>query len=405
MPVTPETLFRVPIIRGLINEFSPNVTPFCEVYGTGMNDMGDEEAIPNGQGEFLYDVFNNTRTMNSFTNPYSGSIKKQKAGMKTRRGHLVASRTYMEFRYEDYLGFRQMGGSAATIDNRGQQRIAAQLRHHLQRHANLHEWAFSAMFRGALHLKIDADNGDMTPLPTSSGADVTITYPIPAAHTGQLPLGSGGANLIGAPFDNTNTDIPKYLRDVFAVTHRQSGTPFSNLWGSTKVGNSFFNNTVLRNQAGTSYRVFDGVDLQSTPKTVEGQNLPNMARTMSAKGFYTVQWRGLAGMEWTFRVTDAGMAFDASDERAEATWVPTLPINDLLMTPDAQRGVWWKKYVGKTLYRMKQEAPINEKTGFGFITYEMGGFNVTPARIIDFMDKFLYVLVQPYALYRPTVIF
>lgn len=405
MPVTPESLFRVPVITGLINEFAPNVTPFCEVYGTGMRDQGDE-LVPGGEGEFLYDVFNNTRTMSSFSNPNSGSIKNQKAGMKTRRGHLVSARNYLEFRYDDYIRFRPMGGAAGTVDQRGEGRIAAQLKNHLQKHANLHEWAFSGMFRGALYLKVNETTGAMTPLPTSAGANVTIDYPIPASHTGQIPLGPGGANLISATFANTATDIPTDLRNIYAVTHRESGTPFSALWGSTKVGNAFFNNTALRNQAGTSYRVFDGVDLQSNPKTVDGQNLPNMARSMSAKGFYTVQWRGLAGMEWTFRVNDAGMAFDPTNERAEATWYPTLPVNDLLMTPDpSSRDMYWKKYVGQTLFRQQNGAPIKEKTGFGFVTYEMGGFNVTPARIIDFMDKFLYVLTQPYAIFRPTVIY
>lgn len=405
MPVTPETLFRVPIIRGLVNEYAPNVIPFCEVYGTGMNDNGDEEAIPNGEGEFLYDVFNNTRTMSSFTNPFSGSIKNQKAGMKTRRGHLISSRNYLEFRYDDYIRFRQMGGGAQTIDERGQQRMAAQLKFFLQKQANLHEWAFTAMFRGALYLQVDPTTGSMIPLKDSSGANVTITYPIPAAHTAQVALGASAANLISASFANTNTDIPTDLRNIFAVTHRQSGTPFTNMWGSTKVGNAFFNNTPLRNQAGTAFKIFDSVDLQGAPKTVTGLNLPNAVRSMSAKGYYTVQWRGLGGMEWTFRVTDAGMAFDPTDERAEATWIPTLPVNDLLLTPDASRGTWWKKYVGKTVYRMANGAPIQEKTGFGFVTYEMGGFGVNPARIVDFMDKFLYTLIQPYAIYRPTVIF
>lgn len=405
MPVTPETIFRVPVIRGIINEFAPNTIPFCEVYKTGMKDPGDE-TVPVGEGEFLYDVYNNTRTLATLGSPYAGPTKRQKRGSKMRRGHLVSSRYYHEFQYDQYLRYRALGQGAGTVDNQGQQRMALELTSAMQQHAHLHEWLFTAMFRGAAYFAVNESTGAMVPLPTSSGANMTITFPVPTSHTGQLPLGESDANLIETSFANVNADIPKMLRNVYSETHRLSGFGFTNLWGSTKVANCFFNNTVLQTQAGTAYKVFDNVSLQGNPMTVQGNNIGNAASAMGAKGYYTVQWRGLGGMEWTFRVCDSGMHFgDGSDETVRTDWYRTLPINDLLITPDPVRGVWWKKYVGSTLIRRKDNGALESKKGFAYVTYEPGGFATTPARIVEFMDKFLYVLTMPRVLFRPTVIF
>lgn len=407
MSAHPESIFRTPVIQGLISRFAPNVTPYSELYGVGPRSSGMLVSPIPETNRFMYEVFDNTRKIAQLGAPMNGPVKTFKAPSRLMQMSLLSADNYIDFDLVDYLGFRQLGKGFDTLDTNGQQRVAKQIANYLQRHHMLHEWCFSAMFRNALYLKVDTVNGGYTVLPTSTGADITITFGLPDSHAGQLALGSGGADLVTATFAAAGTDIPGIIRNIFAVSHRESGYGFSRLICSNKVAETFFNNTAMKNQAGTSYRVFDGITLQGNPQTVPAQDGGTMARSMSTKGYYTVQWRALGGMEFTMHVVDSGVDFGVagSDETAAANFYRCLPENDLLMLPDTGKGSFFEKFEGKTLKQKDPTSRVMEIQGFDMITYRKGGFNETPGQRVQFVDKFAYGLTIPRAVYRPTVIF
>lgn len=403
----PATLFRLPVLKGLIDRFAPQATPFTSHYGGGFRATADDVVDTNSDvGEFVYDVIAPDRKAAEFTAPYSGPTKLQQRPTKTERGNVMRVDAYHEFRYDNYSRFRRLGGGVGDLDQNGQSRIAYDVNSQLQRMANLHEWVMTSMFRGALHLKVQP-NGGLGVLPDATGADITITHPLPAEHTGQLPLGSGGANLIALSFTNANADIPAYIRNIAAEAPRLSGTTITDFWISTKIANAMFNNAQMQAQGGSSFRVFDSMGTV-TPTNVEPVNIGTAVRRLAMKGYDTVSWRAF-GENYRFHICDYGQQFGGGDlvneAPARAQYVRYIGENDMLITPPPQRNLWWKKVEASQMISRSERAAPTLVTGFDQMIYPMGGLFQTPGQAVRFLDCFFYHLYIERAIFRPTVIF
>ena len=98
-----------------------------------------------------------------------------------------------------------------------------------------------ALFNGAIYYD---GNGNL--LPNSTGAVVSVNFGVPASNQGQLPAGTGGANLITTSWANASAKIVTMITKIKKAARKASGYPLKYAFYGENVPDNIFQNTTYR---------------------------------------------------------------------------------------------------------------------------------------------------------------
>ena len=384
--VTYDQLMRAPTIMRTVQQIHNPGNTLQRFYGLGpmSNPM---QTIRGRVG--VYDIFNGTRSLAPSRAPMTGPtrINRKPVG----QGTITVMRTYTALAIEDEYVFatRPLGGQFGEVDEMGRGYIARQLAYAKSLHENNHEFMASRMFAGGWGLRTDGEN--MNLVATASGTDISVSMQVPAAHTGQLAVGSGGANVIGTSWATSNADLIAQLMQLQHYAAKVNGRRLKHIWVNGNTGQYLFKNSVIQAVGGSVYRIFD--TLNPNTEITEGQKFPDTG--------VSVVFRGLP--DYTFHIYNQGYVSAGTGEsfsaQTGANWTPFIPDNVAIITPDP--GDWCGLVAGSepVQYSLKEQPRI--QTGFG-----MGvDREIDPPRYdLKMLNNAAPALFEPYACYYATVI-
>lgn len=218
---------------------------------------------------FAYDVFDETREVAGGRMPGTGPARIQPQPVGNVAGVFPRVHESMPLLYEQISNQRQLG--TLTIDLAGQSYILEQERILAQRYTNHAEFQFAAMIRGSYFF---TRNGDDLDVSFTAGTH-EIDFQIPAGNKAKLDM-LGGGNLLG-DWSNVATDIPANIEAVDAAYEQLTGRNLRHLWLNSITMSQLFNNTKMKERAGTANVMFNRYDkvAASNDFIVVFKGLPN----------------------------------------------------------------------------------------------------------------------------------
>lgn len=383
-----DELTKVPFVMKVIREFRSTGTMFQRFYNLGLGSR-PSQILPHRTG--VYDIFNPTRTMPVGRTPMTGParVARKPVGHKT----ITVPRFFESVQIEDEYVFRNrpLGGQFGQVDQTGQTYISRQIRHEAIKFQNLHEFMAVNMMRGGWSLKPHGD--DMLPvLKGDANEAIVIDSLVPSEHQSQIALGTGGADIIDASWDDAATDIHTQLLLLNKVHAARHGAPLRHIWGNATTIAPLFYNTKLQNIGGSVYRIWDertGNELQP------GEEYPDTG--------IKVKFRAMP--EYTFHIYNQVIIPDhvgpaSSKQIDSANYQYLIPDNEVIITPEP--GDWCELVAGSEPMQYAKDQAAKVVSGF-----DMGrAREIMPPRWdLMFLLNQCPILSQLYAVYNPTVIF
>jgi len=222
---------------------------------------------------------------------------------------------------------RAIGGASNVVDPSGQSHYKEQIKYLSSRRSNLREFTVSRTLLGqGFALKAQNDNEQQI-IPVEFGAgDQDVATGMPVANTGQLPLGTAGADLISAVWSNANTDIAAQVSNVNEAMLLKTGIPLRHVMISTTIWNYLRKNTLLQNEGGSVVRPWEEFSNNPAPQSTGKQNA----------GF-TVEFRAIPNV--MFHVVDAFLMLEdsnqvQSDQRDRSKLTKVIPDDKAIFLPD-----------------------------------------------------------------------
>jgi hypothetical protein len=383
--ITLQQLMRHPYVLKVISRIKAQGQPLSNFYGLGVGDSGSE-TIPAGIRSFSYDIFDHTRQLGSIRPPKTGPNRGRAQKTGTRTGHIIRAYESLPIAWEDIVNTRPHGAAIGTLDKNGQDKVTRQIKHYTEKMMNLREWVVSRMFRGSFQLKYEGDKIYVV----DSGGDLTVDYGLPAAHKSQLALGTGGADLIDAPWDTTTTDVITQFLKINKTAERLTGWVVEHVWINSTTLGWLMNNTKLQATGGSAFRTFDSLQWRDM-STIDGG---------SRKRGFDVVFRG---MPWiTFHIYDG--VLQKGNALADSTSIDEtellIPDGVALMTPAP--GEWCAFAEGQEPVTRTLASNMEIMTGFNTFRRPMND----PAGVeLHFLDNFFPYTTNSQAWFYATVDF
>lgn len=229
--------------------------------------------------------------------------------------------------------------------------------------------------------KIWADSSG-NPLPSSSGAaaDYTIDFGRAAGHEGQLDVFGTGA-IIDAKWDTNTTNIPKHIELIQKAAAKETGLPITHAFYGASIPGFIRKNTLVQ--------PFMPFDASMYKPLNHSTTIPD----------------GLLGLKWV-------PVANAFYEDANGTLQSMFADDEIIFTPDPDKGGWWEVVEGSMLVpnsvdisaQTSSSIMANAKTVYGQYAYSQYTHN--PIGLVNFFgDNCLYALKNPKATYRADVDF
>lgn len=383
-----DQLTQVPHVMGVIAEYNSPGSTISRFYNLGMKSTPGQ-VIPHRTG--VYDIFNPTRTMPVVRAPMTGPsrVARKPVGQKV----ITVARFYeaVEIEYERVFRNRPLGGRYGTVDAMGQSYIARQLKHEVDKFSNAYEFMAVQMFRGGWSLLPIGE--DLYPVPKgTAGTAYDVDTLLPVEHTGQLPIGPGGDDIIDIPWDDPNADLVQQFMLLDKVHAARHGAPIRHIWGNSTTIAPLFNNLQIHRVGGTAVRVFDSL---SRREIDPGQKYPDTGvdiifRALPLHRFHVYNQVYIPG-----QVSESQAA-----QTDPANIEYFIPDNEVILTPEP--GDWCELVAGTEPVQFNLLEAVKSISGFG-----MGrDFAIDPPRVdLKFLTNVAPVLTQFNAVYNPTVIF
>lgn len=386
--VSYDQLMRVPQVLKTVKKLYGPSTMLQRFYGLGPFNR-PSQTIRGRTG--VYDTFLGTRSLMPVRSPMSppGRLNRQPIGQKV----ITVMRNYEAITIADEEVFRTrpLGGQYSQVDDSGKSYIARQLRYGMDMLENNTEFLASAMLQGGWALV--ANGEQLYPMPKgTANAAIDVDTLLPAAHTGQLPVGASGANIITTSWADPSTDIITQLMNLDVYHTRVNGNPIRHIWMNGTTFAPLFQNTKLQSVGGSVYRIFDSL----TGNELEpGHKYPDSG--------IRVVFRGLP--QHTFHVYNGGcvvgqVAQTFAAQTAEANFTKFIPDNKAFFTPAP--GDWCGLVAGSEPIQFSHQEAPKEVIGFG-----MGrAREIDPPRWdIKYLNNSAPVLFVEHSHYFPTVTF
>ncbi len=368
-----DQLFRNQYITGSYSQIAAPAAPFEDVYKLGPS--GPAERTPTGY--FSTDIFNNTRLMAKLRAPKAGPATENVRPYGQFTGTLMRSHSKVPLLDNDIAQYRPRGGQVGTLDASGQKYVADQVRSHLQKMRNLRHWTLRSTLTGGFGVKTDGE--DMIVVAKGSG-DYDIDSKIPSTNIGTVE-----SIFASDSWDTSTTDITSQFLALNAHAERLSGLPPAIAWINSNTYSRMINNTIIRSQVGTAYRIFD----VQTGREVA--TIPDGRRQSGWAVRFTVIPQIL------FIVCDAVVQLDqVVDSTAAADSTKFIPDGKMIVTP-APSSDWLGQVIGGEWVR-EHKADLSPQWHWGF--YNWIEPTTQPAgRELIFVDWWLHYLKIPTAVY------
>lgn len=381
--ITLQQLMQTPTITRVVSRIKTPLDFFQRFFRM----LPGQPASQNVSGRYLgWDIFDKTRLIAEGRAPGTGPSTVQRKAV----GHVstVAYRAHEKITllHEEIFRTRPLGSQFGTVDLQGQNYINQQIGYLTQRFRNSREFMISRMFRGGFGVKVVGER--YIPV-ESDDADAifTVDFQIPAAHKTQLALGSGGANLIDAPWDDPGAAIVEQFLAVNQAMERLHGRALKHVFINSTTLGYLLNNTQLQAVGGSVYRIFDRFTHNQLDTDVTGPNT----------GFDVV-FRALPLI--TFHVYDGGLNVDQLvDSDAIGNFSLFIPDGKAIMLPEP--GNDWVGWINASEY-VKENIMDGGRQVFGFHSWTTNV--IDPAGVeLKMLDNGLPALYIPKAVMYATV--
>lgn len=124
------------------------------------------------------------------------------------------------------------------VQRQGMEEVARQTAEFAQYFMNLRTASTLSMLAlGAIYF-----DSDYNLLPTSSGAQTTISFQVPSTNQGQLPALTGGGSILTSGWQNADADIPSMIRLLKKQARRSTGYPVKYAFYGENVPSYITNN-------------------------------------------------------------------------------------------------------------------------------------------------------------------
>ena len=370
--ITLQQLMQTPVITRVVSRIKTQMTLFQSFFKM----LPGQAGTQNVSGRYLgWDIFDKTRLIAEGRAPGTGPSTVQRKAV----GHVSAvsyrAHEKITLLHEEIFRTRPLGQQFGVVDVNGQNYINRQLEYMTQRFRNSREFMISRMLRGGFGVKQTGE----TWVPVEKGAGTfDIDYNLPAAHLGQLDLGTG-SNVIDAGWQTASTNVIKQVLNVNKAFERLHGRPLRHIWINSSTFEMLLNNTSLQNTAGTAYRIFDSLSARQM-KSEEG--IPD-------SGFEVV-FRGLPLQ--TFHVYDGVLNVNQNtDSDTVANTSLFIPDNNAIFLPEPSND--WVGWINASEY-VKENVMDAGRQVFGFHSWSTN--TIDPAGIeLKMLDNGLPVLYVP----------
>lgn len=383
--ITLHQLLRHPFVVKVISRISATATPLQSFYGVGMDAPADT-VVPAGIRNFVYDIYDHTRQVASIRAPESGPKKVRKQRVGVGHGYLLRSYEAVPFTYESIANLRPLGSPLGTLDRNGQSYVARQIAFATERYRNLREWCLSRMFRGSFTITLSGDDHYVS----DSGGQITVDFKLPTEHKNQLAVGTGGADIIDSPWDDTSTDVITQLLNLNKAAQRRSGMPIEHIWVNSTTLGYLLNNVSLQSAGGASYRVWDSMEWREDPSVAGGR-----LRTGLDVMFRALPWVRFHAFDGVLAPGNA----EVDKIPASASDVDlVIPDNVAIMTPNPGPWIGWATG-SEVIQRTLASAP---ETVSGFFSWQRPTLDPF-GRELCLIDNFFPIPYIPTAWYYATV--
>ena len=275
MPVTLNELLQPQVITDTISKLSTKKgTYLTRLFGMQLGG-GNKKEVPTRYASFR--VNNHVREPMSGRAPGTGPAVIAPNPMGEQRVAMARFHEKMILDYEQLGNLSPIVGPNAQIDEGGQDYIAKQIEHQVDKGNASLDVLVAGLIRGALYLAQSGDNW-VPYLTSQGGTEITVDFQIPAANKTQLNMLAAG-NIIGTSWDNPAAPIVKNILKVNEAFINLNGMPFRNLLVDSTVFGHIITNTEVRNVGGTVQSPFDSFTYDQA-RDVDGNV---MAGKMTAK--------------------------------------------------------------------------------------------------------------------------
>jgi hypothetical protein len=350
-------------VSGIPNPFPPG---FFQVDQTVDGDTGE------------YKVFSGART-NATISPYGAPSKNRQLReigvMAVKLLHSVENIVLPVKDYVNLLNYNDLAKQKLGIDE-----VSRQIREARWTQDNLRISALTSML---FQTQIFYDNqGNL--LPSSTGAQTTVTYGVPAGNQNQLDVWSSGSPIISTTWSNNTATIDKQIQSLHQAAVELTGYELKHAFYGKNVANYLTGNTGLGNYF---YRANYDADAFG-PQYIATADIPNP----------------LLGLTWH----KAYQSFFYDQNGNKQTLVGD---NQVVFTPEPSTA--WIGFLEGT-YPVPTKAGIvtpaepavvsGMETKAGMFAYGMASADPPTAKIV-YGDTFLPVLKVPSAIFVATVSF
>lgn len=239
-----DAMFDPNRILGVFSRVKKAANPLSRLLGFN---IGGSNRRPYAGREFVYDVFNSTRTVAQGRGPGQSSavIEPQLVGQV--RGTFPRAAEKMLLTDEKIHNLRAIGGPAGELDKAGETYINRQQLYMGERFANVIEFQTAAMLRGGYTF---VQSGD-TLAHDFTGTGVSVDFRVPSGNKSQLNM-LGAGNIISASWATNSTDIPTQLFGINNALLQLNGFSLAHICLTSSLWNSVVNNDYVQAQAGSS---------------------------------------------------------------------------------------------------------------------------------------------------------
>lgn len=249
-----DTILSAKVITRVVSRIAATSNSLLNFFGA---QVGGPNVKTHGHRQFLYDVFNYTRTVGSARAPGANAAKIARQKVGTVQGTFPRLYEYMQMLAEETHNFRRIGGSFAEFDEAGEQYVMRQLAFMGQRAANFRLILLAGMLRGQLYISQVGD--DFFYGFTDPGAGYNafpINFQMPAGNKLQLNM-DGTGNIIDVSWDDPTALILDQLLSANAAMESLTGYRLEHALVSSRVWANIINNLQIKSTAGTSNAPFE----------------------------------------------------------------------------------------------------------------------------------------------------
>lgn len=358
-------------VTNLVSRIAVPELRMARVFGMDVGG-GNQRQVPGRY--FGWDVYDKTRTIAKGRAPGTppGRSSVQKLGHVA--GEFPRAHEEIPILYERLNNTRPLGGNYGEVDTQGERYINAQAETLALKYANWREVLIVGCLRNSLYIKMDGD--DLIPRlsDTGNGDTYRINFQVPVANQGQVPLGSGGANLITTTWSSVGANHVQQILNINEVMVRTHGMPLKQVWLPTQQWIDLLKSTEVQNLAGTSMTPFETF-------TISSEKLPDGSPA-------TLQAGRLRAIPWVdFFIYDQVLSLDGTE-------IKLIPNGTALFLPEV-RPNWLEMGTGSEIIVEREDGGPSVVNGF----HAWRHYSRKPAQIellaIDNAMPFLYIGTAP----------